>query len=51
MRGVIPRQILVINDERWMIVPAAQYQPANVDLAPDGEEFSGAYGVAYRIIE
>lgn len=51
MRGVIPRQILTINDERWMIVPAAQYQPANVDLAPDGEEFSGEYGVAYRIIE
>ena len=51
MRGVIPRQILTINDERWMIVPAAQYQPANVDLAPEGEEYSGEYGVAYRIIE
>lgn len=51
MRGVIPRQILTINDERWMIVPAVQYQPAGVDLAPEGEENSGEYGVAYRIIE
>ena len=49
MVGVLPRQKLQINGESWMIIPSAQYQTESP--APAGNDNSGQFGVAYRIVE
>ncbi|WNY75976.1 hypothetical protein [Pasteurella multocida] len=49
MKGLSPRQVFRVNDEKWMIIPSAQYQDKSV--ADDGQDNSGYQGVAYRIIE
>lgn len=51
MVGIVPRQKMQINGDTWMFIPGAQYQPGNPSQAPDGDDNSGEYGVAYRIIE
>ncbi|WP_109078916.1 hypothetical protein [Aggregatibacter kilianii] len=49
--GIVPRQKLQINGETWMFIPSAQYQSAATTIAAEGNDNSGEYGVAYRIIE
>lgn len=51
MRGIFPRQILELDGERWMIIPAKRFESTNADWHPDKKETSGVIGVAYRIIE
>jgi hypothetical protein len=49
--GIAPRQKIQINGDTWIFIPGAQYQAGNPSQAPDGDDNSGEYGVAYRIIE
>lgn len=51
MRGIFPRQILEIDGERWMIVPAKRFESTNAQYSPDKKETSGVIGVAYRLVE
>jgi hypothetical protein len=51
MRDVMPRQILSINGDKWMIIPSAQYDGRNANYIEEGKNNSGLQGVAYRIIE
>ncbi len=51
MRGISPRQILTINDERWMIIPSAGYDERNQYQIEQGKDNSGIQGVAYRIVD
>lgn len=51
MVGISPRQILTINNEKWMIIPSAQYDVRNDSSVEEGKNNSGIQGVAYRMIE
>ncbi|WP_233115268.1 hypothetical protein [Aggregatibacter actinomycetemcomitans] len=51
MYGIIPRTILTINGEKWLIIPASGYHNDldwRVQELPDS---SGRHGVAYRLVE
>lgn len=49
MKGISPRQRFSLNGEKWMVIPAAQYQ--DNEVAEEDQDNSGYQAVAYRIVE
>lgn len=51
MHGIIPRTILTINGERWLIIPASGYHNGLDWRVNELADSSGRHGVAYRLVE
>ncbi|MDO4698289.1 MAG: hypothetical protein Q4A60_06410 [Pasteurellaceae bacterium] len=51
MSLLIPRQVIEVNGERWMVIPSAQFDIRNQTRIEEGKNNSGIQGVCYRIVE
>lgn len=51
MSLLIPRQVIEVNGDKWMVIPSAQFDIRNQSRIEEGKNNSGIQGVCYRIVE